>query len=101
MGTFGTVVAADYASVKSNIAAMDNEIEEIINQAQDIIKAVNEANEWIGPDAMAYKLTLKTYSTKIRNSASWLKVFDRTISNHAERLYERALRDSKANSFRG
>lgn len=101
MALFKTVVAADYASVKSNISAMEKEVEEILNQTQDIIKAVEEAKDWIGPDAIAYKLTLKTYSSKIRNSAAWLKTLDRTISNHAERLYERALRDSKASSFRG
>lgn len=94
------VIAADYDNVRNNIKNMEALVEAIEKTLDQVNAAIEEAKDWKGVDASIYRIVLKGYTRKIRNSARWLKNLDRTISNHSQMLYERALSDNSARNFR-
>lgn len=94
------VIAADYDNVKATLAKMDSEINEIVSAINDLRNTIDSTEDWKGVDATTYKAVLKTYAGKINNSTNWLDSLDKIISNHAHVLYQRALQDQDASTFR-
>ena len=94
------VIAADYDRVKASIRTMDNNVNQIISEINTLENVINYANEWKGVDAAQYKIALGNYIRRIKNSANWLRNLDGIISKHAYALYQRALNDKNATTFR-
>lgn len=94
------IIAADYEAVKASIRTMDNNVNEIISQINELDNVINYANDWQGVDAIQYKIVLKGYIRRIQNSANWLRNLDGIVSRHAYALYQRALNDKNATTFR-
>ena len=94
------VIAADYDNVKATLVKMDREIDEMFSAINSLESAIESTNGWQGIDAIEYKIVLRKYKRKISNSLNWLSSLDKVISRHAHSLYERALKDQQATSFR-
>ena len=94
------VIAADYDNVKAALAKMDNEISEIVSAIKTLQTTIDSTEDWKGLDATAYKAVLRNYANRINNSTNWLSSLDKIISKHAYALYQRALEDQQASSFR-
>ena len=93
-------IAADYENVKATLRAMDQNIQSMNSSVKELQSAVGSIQQWKGVDSEAYKSVLSKYENKISNSLNWLQNLDKIIFQHADRLYERALEDQKAEEFR-
>ena len=94
------VIAADYDNVKATLAKMDSEINEMVSAINSLEAAIESTKGWRGIDATEYKEVLRKYKKRISNSLNWLSSLDKIISKHAYKLYQRALEDQQAASFR-
>ena len=94
------IIAADYEGVKASIKQMDENINQIISEVNTLESIINYATDWKGPDAEGYKIVLHSYIRKIRNSSNWLRNLDQIVTKHSYALYQRALKDKNASTFR-
>lgn len=94
------IIASDYDNVKATLAKMDKEIDEMVSAMNTLEQAIESTTNWKGIDALEYKAVLKRFENRISNSLKWLNTLDNLISKHSYSLYQRALEDQNASTFR-
>lgn len=95
----GSNIATNLELVRSRIDGTTSSRDEMIQSLTNLEQSIQQATEWKGIDAEAYKAALLDFCKKLKSSAAWMEAAGSAAKIHSQKLYDRAQRDQNARIF--